>query len=136
MCPGSAVERRDNFPGSVDVTGRQTVHACRQGLRYFFCRICTPGRDQAIQFLKAIGQALKPGGVLGITDHVGIDRQNNANLHRLNPEIARELLTESGFEIAGSSELFANPDDSHLLMVYDERIYRQTDRFFFRAVKK
>ncbi len=92
------------------------------------------GHDSAIQTLKAIKLALKPGGVLGITDHVGIAGQDNAALHRLEPSIARKLLTEAGYEIVATSDLFANPKDDHLLMVYDERIYRQTDRFFFKAV--
>jgi len=92
------------------------------------------GREQTVRFLKAIRKALKPGGILGITDHVGARGQDNARLHRLEPETARSLLTEAGFTIEASSDLFANPDDDHLLMVYDDRIYRQTDRFFFRAI--
>ena len=47
--------------------------------------------------------------------------------------LARDLLEQAGFEVAAQSDLFANPDDDHQLMVYDERIYRQTDRFFFKA---
>ena len=93
------------------------------------------GPDKAVSFLRAIRAALKPGGVLGITDHVGIDGQNNADLHRLEPDIARDLIEAAGFELAGQSSLFANPLDDHLLMVYDEKIYRQTDRFFFKAVR-
>ena len=91
------------------------------------------GRAKAIEFLAAIRTALKPQGVLGVVDHVGIAGRNNARLHRLNPAIARELLQEAGFEIEAQSALFANPDDDHSLMVYDERIYRATDRFFFKA---
>ncbi len=91
------------------------------------------GRDQAVTFLRAIRKALKPDGVLGVTDHVGIAGQNNADLHRIEPALARELLREAGFEVVATSELFANPNDDHLLMVYDEKIYRNTDRFFFKA---
>ena len=76
----------------------------------------------------------KSGGALGITDHVGIDGHDNAKLHRLQPAIAEALLAEAGFRIADRSSLFANSEDDHTLMVYDERIYRQTDRFFFKAV--
>ena len=92
------------------------------------------GRQKAIRFLEEIRLALKPGGVLGVTDHVGIDGLDNARLHRIEPVIARDLLTEAGFDVTSTSELFANDDDNHQLMVYDERIYRQTDRFFFKAV--
>jgi predicted methyltransferase len=92
------------------------------------------GREQAITFLTAIRETLKPGGVLGLTDHVGRVDRDNARLHRMEPALARELLEEAGFEVIAESELYANPADSHELMVYDERIYRQTDRFFFKAV--
>ena len=44
-------------------------------------------------------------------------------------------LREAGFVVEAESDLFANPDDSHELMVYNEAIYRNTDRFFFKARK-
>ena len=43
------------------------------------------GRDRAVEYLSAIRRALAPGGVLGITDHVGVESQDNAKLHRLEP---------------------------------------------------
>ena len=93
------------------------------------------GRDSAIAFLREIGSTLKTGGVLGITDHVGKPGANNAALHRIDPEVAKALLLAAGFSIAGESDLFANSADDHSLMVYNDLIYRQTDRFFFKAVK-
>ncbi len=91
------------------------------------------GHDKAVAFLNAIRRTLKPGGVLGLTDHVGNPDQDNARLHRMEPALARELLTEAGFSVTGESAIYSNPADDHELMVYDERIYRQTDRFFFKA---
>ena len=91
------------------------------------------GEDKAVQFLAAVRRTLKPNGVLGITDHVGLVGLDNASLHRIEPKLARALLEQAGFAVMAESELFANPDDDHLLMVYDERIYRRTDRFFFKA---
>jgi predicted methyltransferase len=92
------------------------------------------GRESALAFLAAIRRALKADGVLGLTDHVGRPDLDNEKLHRMEPALARELLTEAGFDIVAESDLYANPADGHELMVYDERIYRQTDRFFFKAV--
>jgi predicted methyltransferase len=44
-------------------------------------------------------------------------------------------MTQSGFEIEAKSNMFANPDDDHSLMVYNDEIYLKTDRFLFRARK-
>jgi len=117
----------DDFglPGQIDVAFLGNL------LHDFYYR---DGRDEAVRFLRAIRKALKPDGVLGLTDHTGIQGQDNADLHRIEPGIARELLTEAGFSVEAESDLFRNPDDDHMLMVYDERIYRRTDRFFFKAV--
>lgn len=94
------------------------------------------GRAKAVRYLEAIATALKPAGVLGLTDHVGVEGQDNRNLHRIEPRLVRELLNEAGFTIAAESDLLENPDDNHLLAVYDEKIYRQTDRVLIKAVKR
>ncbi|HKJ16952.1 MAG TPA: hypothetical protein VJ984_06380 [Xanthomonadales bacterium] len=93
------------------------------------------GEELALRFLRNIYTALKPGGVLGVIDHVGDENRNNGPLHRITPEDARQLLEKAGFVIEAESDLFANPDDDHSLMVYNEAIYRNTDRFFYKAVK-
>ncbi len=94
------------------------------------------GKENAIKFLKSIYRALKPGGVLGVMDHVGLESENNYPLHRMTPNLARDLLTRSGFVIEASSTLFANAADDHSIMVYDNRVYLKTDRFLFRARKE
>ncbi|MCZ6619980.1 MAG: hypothetical protein O7E57_17820 [Gammaproteobacteria bacterium] len=115
------------LPGQIDVAFLGNL------LHDFYHR---DGRDKTIRFLEAIRLTLKSDGVLGVTDHIGLEGQDNARLHRLNPAIAIELLTDAGFEVVARSDLFVNPDDDHLLMVYDERIYRRTDRFFFKAMPR
>lgn len=93
------------------------------------------GEENALGFLSSIHKSLKPGGVLGVMDHVGIDGADNKTLHRMTPQLARELLTRSGFEIEAESDMFANSGDDHSLMVYNDEIYLRTDRFLFRARK-
>jgi predicted methyltransferase len=115
----------------LDLAGEVDVAFLGNLLHDFYYR---DGRDQSIRFLAAIRRTLRPGGVLGITDHVGLPGMDNAALHRIEPDITRTLLQEGGFRVDAQSDLFANPADDHTLMVYDERIYRATDRFFFRAV--
>jgi predicted methyltransferase len=93
------------------------------------------GEEQAVGFLKAIYDVLKPGGVLGVIDHVGIAGQDNAALHRMLPQQARDALTKAGFTIEAESPLLANAADDHTKGVFDPSIMARTDQFMFRARK-
>ena len=95
-----------------------------------------PGSEQAaVDFLKAIYAALKPGGVLGVIDHVGIAGQDNATMHRILPQQARDALTKAGFTIEAESSMLANPADDHMKAVFDPAIRGHTDQFMIRARK-
>jgi len=89
----------------------------------------------AVDFLKAIHAALKPGGVLGVIDHVGVAGQDNPTLHRMLPQQARDALTKAGFTIEAESSLLANPADDHTKGVFDPSLRGRTDQFVFRARK-
>ena len=91
------------------------------------------GEAPAVELLKAIYAALKPGGVLGVIDHVGIAGQDNAKLHRMLPQQARDVLTKAGFKIEAESNLLANPADDHTKGVFDPSVRGHTDQFMFRA---
>jgi len=93
------------------------------------------GEANALLFLESIKSGLKPGGIFGVMDHVGVKGRDNKKLHRIEPEVAHELLRKAGFVIEAESDLFANTEDDHSLQVYNEAIYRRTDRFLIRAVK-
>ncbi len=93
------------------------------------------GEANALLFLESIKSGLKPGGIFGVMDHVGVNGNDNKILHRIEPEVARALLRKAGFVIEAESDLFANTEDDHSLQVYNEAIYRRTDRFLIRAVK-
>lgn len=93
------------------------------------------GEATALEVLLSIKKTLKPGGILGITDHVGTADHDNRELHRIEPDIIRTALQEAGFVIEAESDLFANPEDDHSLGVYDEEIYLKTDRALIRALK-
>lgn len=93
------------------------------------------GEAPAVEFVKAMYAALKPGGVLGVVDHVGIAGQNNAMLHRMLPQQARDVLTKAGFTIEAESKLLANPVDDHTKVVFDPSVRGHTDQFMFRARK-
>jgi predicted methyltransferase len=95
-----------------------------------------PGSEAAaVDFLKAIHAVLKPGGVLGVIDHVGIAGQDNAGLHRMLAQQARDAIVKAGFTIEAESNLLANPADDHTKHVFDPSIRGSTDQFVFRARK-
>lgn len=92
------------------------------------------GEPQVMATLGSIRQALKPGGILGVEDHVGNPGDNN-KLHRIDPTVAEELLVRAGFVIVEKSLVLNNPVDDHTLHVFDPAIRGMTDRFVIKAMK-
>lgn len=83
---------------------------------------------------------LKPGGVLGVVDHVanpGGDASEIAvGLHRVDPARVRGDIERHCFELVAESEVLANPDDDHTLRMSDDAIRWQTDRFVMKFKKR
>ena len=89
---------------------------------------------------KAVFEALAPGGVFGIVDHVaeaGSGDRDVQSLHRVDPELVKKELLAAGFVLDGESDLLRNPDDTHDYNVFrDVRTNRdQTDRFVYKFRK-
>lgn len=78
---------------------------------------------------------LKPGGVLGLIDHVGDPDKDNTKLHRIDPKLVRAAVKQAGFEIDSESSLLAVPTDTHDLFVFDPSVQGKTDRFLLRLRK-
>lgn len=95
------------------------------------------GREGAVAALKDIYATLKPGGILGVVDHVGeASRALDAQvLHRIEKHKAEELLEAAGFAIDAESDMLRNPEDDHTTSVFDRAVRRHTDRFVLRAVR-
>jgi predicted methyltransferase len=93
----------------------------------------------ALVLLEKLFVALKPGGVVVVQDHVantgGDTTEVVGKLHRIDPGVVRQDFLHAGFEFAGYSEMLANPDDDHSLLVYDPAIRGRTDRFVYRFRK-
>ncbi len=93
-----------------------------------------PDPERAIQMLQQLRLLLKPGGVLGITDHVGVVGADNRDLHRMEIQQAMELAGQAGFEVEASEALRVSTDD-HSRSIFDPRLNRSTDRFLLKLTK-
>lgn len=93
-----------------------------------------PNPARAIQMLQQLRRLLKPGGVLGITDHVGVAGADNRDLHRMEIQQAVELAEQAGFEVETSEALRVSTDD-HSRSIFDPRLNRSTDRFLLKLTK-
>ena len=86
----------------------------------------------------AIYRALKPGGVYLVIDHAaepGSGLRDTETLHRIDPESIRAEVTAAGFVFEGESALLRNPDDPHLLLVFDPAIRHHTDQVVLKFRK-
>ena len=94
--------------------------------------------DEALLLTK-LCKAMKPGAVLGLTDHVansGGDAASIAEeLHRIDPQLVKDTFAKSCFTLKGEAGFLANSDDDHSLSVFDKSIYGKTDRFAFKFVR-
>lgn len=85
--------------------------------------------------LAELHEALKPGAVLGVVDHVGPEGadpyETGQATHRIDPEFVRQEIEEAGFVLAGTSDLLHNPDDD-MSVPFWELDRGTTDRFVFR----
>lgn len=93
------------------------------------------GEAAALQALQSIYQVLAPSGFLILIDHLGRPDNNNAELHRIDPAIVRDLLQRSGFSIAEESDLLAMPSDNPDLRIFDDSVRGKTHRFILKAIK-
>jgi predicted methyltransferase len=94
--------------------------------------------DQTL-LLNKLCTAIKPGGVLGLIDHVANRDvepvQTAKNLHRIDPQTVRDFFADSCFSLSAEADFLGNPDDDHSLAVFDKAVRGNTDRFVFRFVK-
>jgi predicted methyltransferase len=97
-----------------------------------------PRMDPAA-FLKTVYAAMKPGGVIGVIDHVASPntdaRATVERLHRIDPEVVKADFKRAGFVLVGTSDVLRNPADNHSLLVFDPKIRGKTDRAILKFRK-
>lgn len=89
-------------------------------------------------FDKSVFDALKPGGVFVVIDHVapaGSGTSDTDTLHRIDPAAVKQEIEAAGFVFDGSSDALHNPNDPHTATVFDKSIRGHTDQFIYRFRK-
>jgi predicted methyltransferase len=87
---------------------------------------------------KAFFDALKPGGIYLVIDHVaesGSGLRDTESLHRIDPLWLRREIEAAGFILEAQSDVLRNPRDDHRLPVFDPRVRGQTDQVVLRFRK-
>jgi predicted methyltransferase len=97
-----------------------------------------PKMDPAA-FLKKVYAAMRPGGVIGVIDHVANPNDDTRatveKFHRIDPNVVKADFEKAGFKFVGSSDILRNPADDHSLLVFDDKVRGHTDRFVFKFKK-
>lgn len=96
------------------------------------------GDEDRDEMNRRIFRALEPGGVYGIIDHAampGTGTSATESMHRIDKQFVIDEVTDAGFELAGESDVLANPEDDHSVGIFDPSISGQTDRFVLRFEK-
>jgi predicted methyltransferase len=90
-------------------------------------------------WLKTLYAAMKPGGIVGVVDHVALPnadtRATVEKMHRIDPDVIKADFKRAGFQLVASSDMLRNPADDHTLLVFDPKIRGKTDRAVFRFRK-
>jgi predicted methyltransferase len=119
-------------PASFDFVLMHLVYhdAYWESAKYDFKRM-----DPAV-FVKAVFTATRPGGIVGVVDHVGPaggdTRATVDKLHRIDPAVIKADFLAAGFVFEGESPLLANPADDHTTLVFDPAIRGKTDRVVYK----
>jgi predicted methyltransferase len=117
-----------NLPGGLDVVWTsENYHDLHNA--YF-------GKPDIKAFDTVIFNALKPGGVFIVEDHVAADgsgARDTETLHRIDPELVKQEVTSVGFEFEAASVALHNESDTHDAKVFE--LKGRSDKFLFKFRK-
>lgn len=90
-------------------------------------------------FLRRLFITTKPGGIVGVIDHVAAPGGNTRTvadkLHRIDAQVVKADFARAGFKLEAESDLLRVPGDDHSLLVFDKVVRGLTDRFIMRFRK-
>lgn len=89
-------------------------------------------------FNQQVFDALKPGGVFVVIDHVapaGSGLADTNTLHRIDPATVKLEVEAAGFVFDGESKALHNAADPQDIKVFDKAIRGHTDQFIYRFRK-
>jgi len=87
---------------------------------------------------KTIFDALKPGGVFLVIDHVaeaGSGLRDTETLHRIDPIRLKKEIEAAGFVLESQSDALRNTGDDHKQAIFNPAIRGRTDQVLFRFRK-
>jgi predicted methyltransferase len=127
----NAVRVDSDFPAASIPPGSVDVAITAMNLHDIY------NRDAAAAgaFAKNVYDTLKPGGVFGVVDHVGVVGGDNAKLHRMPKQAAIDVLKSAGFTVEEESNVLANSADDHTKGVFDASLRGKTDQFVLKMRK-
>lgn len=90
------------------------------------------------KLMAEVFRSLKPGGVLGVTDHAavpGSPPETGGTLHRIDPALLKREITAAGFVLEAESEVLVNPGDDRTKSAFDPSVQGRTDQVVLRFRK-
>jgi predicted methyltransferase len=88
--------------------------------------------------IRAMFEALKPGGELLVIDHIaqaGSGVRDTETLHRIDPEVIIHTVEAGGFRLEAESDALRHPQDAHDLKVFDPAVRWHTDQVILKFRK-
>ena len=90
------------------------------------------------KLLAEVFRSLKPGGVLGVTDHAalpGAPPETGGTLHRIDPARLKAEIVAAGFVLEAESGVLVNPTDDRTKSAFDPSVQGRTDQVVLRFRK-
>ncbi|MES2445287.1 MAG: methyltransferase domain-containing protein [Pseudomonadota bacterium] len=125
------------FAAPADSFDFVLLHMVYHDLYWESAKYKIPRTDPAA-FLRALYAATKPGGIVGVVDHVALPGDTRATvekLHRIDPATIRADFLAAGFVLEAESPLLHVEGDDHSKLVFDPAVRGKTDRVVYRFRK-